>query len=228
MALGAGRADIFGCSCARRRRHRRGLCVGSPARSSLTRVLRTLLFGVSRRRIRATVRRRGARRRGVRATLIPARRAATDRSAGGAEERVRWPISGATSGTGHGFCCAPRVRRRRRRGARDRHRREHRDLQRGQHAADEAPALPRRGPAGDRVGAQHPARSQEQRRCARQFPSLARDESGFEDLAALSSTFNVTLTGAGDPEEVQTQLVTARFFPLLGVQPALGRGFTRR
>jgi putative ABC transport system permease protein len=49
---------------------------------------------------------------------------------------------------------------------------------------------------------------------------------GFEDLAALSGTFNVTLTGSGDPEEVQTQLVTAEVFQLLGVQPALGRGFT--
>jgi putative ABC transport system permease protein len=49
---------------------------------------------------------------------------------------------------------------------------------------------------------------------------------GFADLAALSWTFNVTLTGSGDPEELQTQLVTAEVFPILGVQPALGRGFT--
>jgi putative ABC transport system permease protein len=49
---------------------------------------------------------------------------------------------------------------------------------------------------------------------------------GFEDLAALSAAFNVTLTGSGGPEEVQAQLVTAELFPLLGVQPALGRSFT--
>jgi putative ABC transport system permease protein len=49
---------------------------------------------------------------------------------------------------------------------------------------------------------------------------------GFTDLAALSSTFDVTLTGAGDPEEVPTQLVTAEMFPILGVRPAIGRGFT--
>jgi putative ABC transport system permease protein len=49
---------------------------------------------------------------------------------------------------------------------------------------------------------------------------------GFADLAAVSSTFDVTLTGAGDPEEVPTQLVTAEVFPILGVRPAIGRGFT--
>jgi putative ABC transport system permease protein len=49
---------------------------------------------------------------------------------------------------------------------------------------------------------------------------------GFTDLGALSSTFDVTLTGAGDPEEVPTQLVTAEVFSILGVRPAIGRGFT--
>jgi len=49
---------------------------------------------------------------------------------------------------------------------------------------------------------------------------------GFTDLAAMSSTFDVTLTGAGDPEEVPTRLVTAEAFSILGVRPAIGRGFT--
>ena len=52
----------------------------------------------------------------------------------------------------------------------------------------------------------------------------------FEDIAAVSGTvglnFTVTVTGAGDPEEVPVQLVTASFFSLLGVNPASGRPFT--
>ena len=47
----------------------------------------------------------------------------------------------------------------------------------------------------------------------------------FVDMAATAeSTFN--LTGDGDPERVAAYSVTANFFPLLGVPPALGRVFT--
>jgi putative ABC transport system permease protein len=46
----------------------------------------------------------------------------------------------------------------------------------------------------------------------------------FEDVAASAeSTFN--LTGDGDPERVAAYKVTANFFPLFGVAPALGRNF---
>jgi putative ABC transport system permease protein len=48
----------------------------------------------------------------------------------------------------------------------------------------------------------------------------------FEEMAAVGMTFNLTLTGAGDPVELPYQFVTASFFPVLGVQPALGRAFT--
>ena len=47
----------------------------------------------------------------------------------------------------------------------------------------------------------------------------------FEDIAAVGLTFNVTLTGAGDPEELPMQLVSSQFFPILGVRPAMGRPF---
>ena len=48
----------------------------------------------------------------------------------------------------------------------------------------------------------------------------------FEDLATVTFTFSVTVTGNGDPEELQTQAISAELFQILGVQPALGRGFT--
>jgi putative ABC transport system permease protein len=55
-------------------------------------------------------------------------------------------------------------------------------------------------------------------------------QQSFEDLAAVSGSvglsFTVTITGAGEPEEVPVQLVTASFFSVLGVNPAIGRPFT--
>ena len=51
----------------------------------------------------------------------------------------------------------------------------------------------------------------------------------FEDMAIYfrnSGRSRVTLTGAGEPESVQGGFVSANFFPLMGVAPALGRWFT--
>ncbi|MDX6613047.1 MAG: putative transport system permease protein [Blastocatellia bacterium] len=46
----------------------------------------------------------------------------------------------------------------------------------------------------------------------------------FSDMAAMDMrTFN--LTGDGQPEKIEARGVTASFFPLLGVKPALGRWF---
>lgn len=56
----------------------------------------------------------------------------------------------------------------------------------------------------------------------------------YRDVAARNHSFTSVaaytfseypLTGAGDPVHVEGAVVTANLFPLLGVQPALGRGF---
>ena len=47
----------------------------------------------------------------------------------------------------------------------------------------------------------------------------------FEDLAVFDAT-SVTLTGAAEPEQVQSVRASASLFPLLGIGPSLGRTFT--
>lgn len=47
----------------------------------------------------------------------------------------------------------------------------------------------------------------------------------FEGLAVMRS-WQPTLTGPGEPERLEGQRVSAEYFRVLGVRPALGRGFT--
>jgi putative ABC transport system permease protein len=53
-----------------------------------------------------------------------------------------------------------------------------------------------------------------------------RDHSETFESVALWLTNTASITGAGNPEEVQTLVTTHEFLPTLGVQPALGRSFT--
>src|SRR5262249_17508065 len=46
----------------------------------------------------------------------------------------------------------------------------------------------------------------------------------FEDMAATYSE-SCNLISNGEPERVQASVVTANFFPLLGIKPAMGRAF---
>ena len=48
----------------------------------------------------------------------------------------------------------------------------------------------------------------------------------FSDMAASAET-SFNLTGDGEPERISAYSVTANFFPLFGVQPVLGRGFSQ-
>src|SRR5580704_15730665 len=53
-----------------------------------------------------------------------------------------------------------------------------------------------------------------------------RDQSrSFDSMEAFYGT-NMTLTGKGEPERLVARMVTAGFFPLLGVSPRIGRNFT--
>jgi putative ABC transport system permease protein len=67
-------------------------------------------------------------------------------------------------------------------------------------------------------------------------PSSVIDSATFVEVKAQSQSLariaaysggDMTLTGAGPAEQVVSGAVTADFFPLLGVQPAVGRNFTQ-
>src|SRR5262245_46068532 len=50
----------------------------------------------------------------------------------------------------------------------------------------------------------------------------------FEEMAAIYALDQQTLGGAGTPEQVNVHQVSASFFPMLGVRPALGRVFSEQ
>jgi putative ABC transport system permease protein len=60
---------------------------------------------------------------------------------------------------------------------------------------------------------------------AANFVDWRDQNSVFSGMAAMASAY-LNLTGVGDPERLQGQLVSASLFPLLGVEPQLGRVFT--
>ena len=56
------------------------------------------------------------------------------------------------------------------------------------------------------------------------FLDWQRDNRSFESIGAYRWA-NGTITGAGQPEDVYARCVSAAFFPILGVNPILGRNF---
>src|ERR1700746_2365378 len=56
------------------------------------------------------------------------------------------------------------------------------------------------------------------------FLDWQRDNHSFEAIAAYRWAYG-SITGSGQAEEVPAQHVSATFFPILGVKPALGRNF---
>jgi putative ABC transport system permease protein len=57
------------------------------------------------------------------------------------------------------------------------------------------------------------------------FLDWQKESSDFAGMAATGDERD-NMTGAGEPEQVAVQLVTANFFSVLGVKPVLGRGIT--
>jgi predicted permease len=65
---------------------------------------------------------------------------------------------------------------------------------------------------------------------AEHYSDLREQNQSFSDLAGWSGSYSSgdkELTGAGDPERLTSVPVTENFFPLLGVEPAIGRSFAR-
>ncbi len=58
------------------------------------------------------------------------------------------------------------------------------------------------------------------------FLDWQRDNRSFEAMAAYRNANGLTLTGAGEAENVKAEMVSAGFFELLGVSPVAGRTFT--
>jgi predicted permease len=62
------------------------------------------------------------------------------------------------------------------------------------------------------------------------YSDLRQQNHSFSDLAGWSGAYssgNNELTGMGEPERLTSVPVTENFFPLLGVEPAIGRSFTK-
>ena len=78
-------------------------------------------------------------------------------------------------------------------------------------------------PAGDRLVTVHEVfRGQVTDASPANWLDWQRQSRMLQDVAVWRA-FSVTLTEAGEPARVNEQLVSAEFFPLLGVQPFLGR-----
>jgi predicted permease len=59
------------------------------------------------------------------------------------------------------------------------------------------------------------------------FLDWVRDNHSFSAIAAFRQT-SFNLTGMGQPERLRAEMVSAPFFPLLGVKPVIGRQFTAK
>jgi predicted permease len=74
------------------------------------------------------------------------------------------------------------------------------------------------------------AKSKEFSRSSISYPNFLdwqRENRSFTALAAFRAD-NLNLTGVGDPERLRTEMISATFFPILGVKPVVGRVFSEQ
>jgi predicted permease len=74
------------------------------------------------------------------------------------------------------------------------------------------------------------AKSKEFPRSSISYPNFLdwqRENHAFTALAAFRAD-DLNLTGVGEPERLRTEMVSAAFFPILGVKPVAGRGFSEQ
>ena len=114
------------------------------------------------------------------------------------------------------------------RDARPRHRRQHRDLQRHQRRAAEAAAVRGRRSAGPRPAVGAAGRTGRRRRVdPRSSTTTASSSNDFDGLVEFHQ-MSFDLLNRGEPDRVNTGVVSANFFDVLGVEadarPDLRRG----
>ncbi len=74
------------------------------------------------------------------------------------------------------------------------------------------------------------AKSREFSRSSISYPNFLdwrRENHSFSALAAFRAD-DLNLTGVGEPERLRTEMISATFFPILGVKPVVGRIFTEQ
>ena len=103
------------------------------------------------------------------------------------------------------------------------HRREHRDLQRGEYGSAAAAAVQESRYARGDLGETGKRRSGVA--FVAGFLDWRERNQSFDEMA-VARRDNVNLTGAGEPERLLARMITANFFSTLGVEPQLGRSFT--
>ena len=106
------------------------------------------------------------------------------------------------------------------------HWREHRDLQRDRGRAAETSCPIRIPSRSSHCGTPRPGINiTELNLAASLYFTYSEESRVFQDVGMWTPD-TATITGVAEPEEVPALPVTNRFLPVLGVQPALGRGFT--